>query len=224
MALEEASGFPPRKLPDTGLQPARCFAIIDIGKQPTTFNGAEKPPQQQVMLCFEMTKFMQKFGDKESASEIYQKYAWSTGDSAKLPEILTVWGGLKKKPEKLTMEFIKAYCGAPVYLNIVHSEDGKWANISGRGRGVNKLPVEITKPAPYNEKTFFEIPKDLSKFNWTEFYKLPKVAQAVIRKCTEFPIILQKSPEPTKTMEQNGAVNSMEQEHVGIADGDDPVF
>ena len=224
MSLDpESANFPPRKLPDTGLQPARCFAIIDLGMQPGMFKGVPKEPQPEVMFCFELPKFMNEFEGKKSPTTIFQKYSFYNTDKAKLPKVMQSWGKLKAAPTTLN---IKPYLGQSCLLNITHTQDGKYANISDGGRGINPLMDGMAKLTPINENIWFEIPKDFSKFDWTLFFKLPKFAQTTIRKCTDWNAIIAKSPEPTKTMEQNGAVNQMEVEHEGVTTSldDEPVF
>lgn len=204
----------PKHLPEAGLQPARCFAIIDLGVQPTSFRGQPGDPQAEVMLCFELTKFMKTFKEEEGPvpAMIMQKYAFSIGKKAKLPAVLKSWGSLKKPVEKL---ILKPYLGQYCMLNIVHSEDGEYANIGDNGRAVNPFMKEIAKPKEHYAPMFF----DLDNFSWADYNKLPKYAQTLLTKCQQWPEILKKYPAPV-----GQGVTEQHEEAPVVLDEDAPAF
>lgn len=222
MALNpDAKGGSTNKLPEVGLQPARCFAIIELGLQPSSFKGVVGEPKQEVMVCFELTKYMNKYEDKEYPTTINQKYGWSAGTKAKLPDVLKSWGSLKTRPEKIV---IKPYLGQYCFLNISHSEDGKYANIASAGRGINPFMKGMERPSKFHADIYFEIPVKLKDFDWNLFFKLPPYAQKLIRGCGEWQAIIQASPEPTKTMEQAQQSQMMEEEGEVFTNDDAPAF
>ena len=52
----KAKGGAPKTPPlDEGLYKARLVQVIDLGVQPRSFKGDEKPPQQQIMLTYELS-------------------------------------------------------------------------------------------------------------------------------------------------------------------------
>lgn len=218
MLNPEAKGGAALKLPDAGLQPARCYAIIELGMQPTTFKGVVGEPSQKVMICFELTKYMNKYEDKEFPTAIRQEYVWSAGAKAKLPDVLKSWGSLSKRPEKIN---IKPYLGQYCLLNLVHTEDGKYANIASGGRGINPFMKEMAKPAKFHADIYFEIPAKYKDFDWNLFFTLPPYAQKLLRGCGEWPSIIAASSEPTKAAQQSIEI---EEDNQVFSDNDGPAF
>ncbi len=215
MKEKDAQGtqFKPLVLPDAGLQPARCYAIIDLGSHLSVFKGQpvmnQKTGKQvitdKIAIYWELPKFMNvpEDGHKPFPATVKNEYTWSADPKSKLPEVLKSWGPMKDRPEKLNEALLKKFLGHICMLNIEHADsvDKKtqkkrtFANISGGGRGVNPWMKELTPPVKHNELIFFSI----DKFTWETFYKLPKYAQDMIRKSIGFGEILAKMPEPIKT-------------------------
>lgn len=211
---------PQRKLPDEGLQPARCFAIIDIGSHYKTFKGVKsETATQQVMLCFEFTKFMHKFGEDKPAEPlcIFNEYTFSAGVKAKLPKILKAWGKLKSAVEQINL---KPYLGQYCHINVEHTEgkDGNtYANIGSSGLSINSFMKETgAVPKKFHKDVWF----DLDNFSWNLFLSLPKRAQKRIRECEEWNKIISKHPEPIQQNES--AVEQIEAYQA--VDDDSPAF
>ncbi len=197
-----------RKLPEEGRQPARCFAIIDLGTQKGFFNGKPKDPAPEIMICWELTKFMvtYKEGEAPQPITINQKYTYSSGERAKLPKILKSWGKIANPVTKITPKFLSNYVGQYCMLDIEHNEGKdtgvKYANIGNKGLDVkpfektidtgNGQKVTVTPPKPFHEKLFF----NLDEFSWDQFYKIPEFIQKTIRMSEEWPKIIAKNPEP----------------------------
>ncbi len=209
----EGAQLKPLVLPDAGLQPARCFAIIDLGSRLSFFNGqptinkktGKQMTQDRIMIFWELPKFMNVSDNPEYApfpATVRQEYTYSVDSRASLCDVLKAWGPMKTRPEKLSNDLLKKFLGHPCMLNIEHNDvvdkttkkTNTWANISGKGRGVNPWMKELTPPEKYNEQILFT----LEGFTWDSFYKLPKYAQKLVRKSLEFPSIIAKNPEPIK--------------------------
>lgn len=174
-------------LPDLGLQPARCFAIIDLGSRYPEFNGQKKNYlQPYVLICFELTKFMNVYKEGEPAQpiRIMQEYPFSTGDKAKLPAAMKSWSAGTDPCQVLNL---KPYLGQYCYLNMVLSKDGKYANIADGGRGVASWIQGTPFPAKHYQDTWF----DLDQFTWDSFGKLPERAKKLIRLSNEWHRITQ---------------------------------
>lgn len=211
---------PQRKLPDAGLQPARCFAIVDVGMQKVSFKGVEKDPQSEIMIFFELPKFMHswKEGEPKQPLIVIQRYTWSAGQKAKLPKVLKSWGKLSKNLESITVKLISQYVGAPCLLDIEHNErDGvTYANISAGGLGVRAITEEFKAPEPFYTKMFF----NLAEFTWEKFNNLPVPAQKKIRESLNWSKILEKHPEPVNN--QSSSQNSEDADDI-ITNSDDDI-
>ncbi len=208
----EGTTFKPLVLPDTGLQPARYYAIIDLGSHLSFFKNQpvinQKTKKQvvtdKICIYWELPKFMNTPDDpqfKPFPATIKQEYSYSCDPKAKLPDVLKSSHPMKSRPEKINEELLKKFVGHPCMLNIEHAEGfdknkkpRTYANVSGGGRGVNAFMKEFPQPVKYNEQIFFS----LDSFSWELFNKLPKYAQDMIRKSLNFPAILAKHPEPIK--------------------------
>lgn len=208
-----------RKLPEQGTQPARCFAIIDLGNQPQVYQGIAKDPAPEIIIFWELTKFMVSYkeGGKPEPLIISQKYSWTSGEKAKLPLILKTWAKRDTPLPKLTPAIIEQFVGKYCMLSVEHKvgKDGtKYANIAGNGRGVSPFMSEVKKPAEFHKGIFF----NLDKFTWDQFKELPEYAQKLIRKSVEWPSIIAKSPEPVAAGEQT--IDAMADEEGGIVTDD----
>lgn len=191
-----AGSFATRTLPPSGLQQARCFAIIHLGTQPQFFNNVATTPAPEIMLCFELPKTLQVMNEGEAPSPypILQNYTFSNGSKAKLPGVLKSWAG---KTKEIDFKYIPNYVGQLAFLNIEHVESKKkagvfYANIGGAGRAVNPWMPDVPTPTAYNKPIYF----DFDKFSWEVFKTLPMKAQKAIRACEEWPKIIAMFPEP----------------------------
>lgn len=200
-------------LPGVGLQAARCFAIVDLGKHEQVFNGKpildkksgkQLAPSVRIMVLFELTKYMTTYTEEQGAVPyvVQQQYTFSAGQKAKLPDVLKSWGAMSKRPEKIDL---RPFVGKTALISIEHSEDGKHANIGSKGRAISPWQKEfpITK-AHY----FYTPPKEkgqpsqqngifftLDKFDPVVFEQLPPFTKKNISESIEWPSILAKYPQ-----------------------------
>jgi len=208
-----------RKLIPEGSQPARCYAIVDIGKH--YFQGkTDKDPISKVMFCFELTKHMHKFSEDSPLEPltVNQEHSFAIGDKANLPKMLKSWGRLKVAPTKLDL---KPYLGQYCMLGIEHTKskknDNVYSNIEFKGLAVK--PFEgTTKPNKFHKDIWF----DLDAFSWDAFNKLPYQAKSKIKESASWPAIIAKFPEPINQEQQ--PVNSVDEEQFVPNDGDSPNF
>lgn len=222
-----------RSLPAEGRNPARCYAIIDLGTQKGFFNGQPKDPAPEIAICWELTKYMVKYKEDEPPQPITitQNYTYSSGERAKLPKILKSWGRLPKPITKITAEMLSKYVGQLCVLDIEHvtskkDDDLKYANIGNKGLDVkpfektvtvNDQVIEVTPPKPFHEKLFFNI----DAFSWDQFNKVPKHLQKKIRECEEWPTIIKKHPEPVS--KGGGSAEATEEGAPIMAQDDDGI-
>lgn len=226
MSLSETSSSgPPLILPETGLQPARCFAIIDVGshlkffnKQPVMNEKTGKQVQSnEILIYWELPKFMNAAKDGTSfPARIKSQYTYSASSKAKFPDVLKAWGPMKVRPEKISGDILKKFVGHLCMINVEHSKDGKYANVGSSGRGINPWMKEIAVPKEYNEKIYF----NMDNFTWESFFKLPSYAQKMIRKSIEFPNIIARMPEPIKADEGAEFTQLDEMDAGGITTGE----
>lgn len=137
---------------------ARCFKIIDMGTQTTTGMYGVKD-QHKVMITWELLDDNVKMEDGKPFA-VSQFYTVSLHEKAKLRADLEAWRGKKFTPEELEGFDISSVIGAYCMLQVVHSEDGKYANVQ------TIMAYKGPKPKPVNPNVVFDIDNpDMEVFN-----------------------------------------------------------
>lgn len=189
-----------------GAHVARCYRILDLGTQKTTFKGDEKFVHQ-IMLTWELpTALMSEGSNAGKPFSISQRFTASLGEKSKLRKILENWRGKKFSPQELEGFDLQNILGKPCMLNIVHAENGgkTYANIEA----VMQLPAGMVVPAQVNPSVFFS----LSTFDQSIYDTLPKRLQETIA----------LSPEYQSTAAGGARVVKQESEALAMPDDDIP--
>lgn len=161
--MPKASSAPSIAPVSAGLHPAVCYAVIDLGTQPSQMYA----PARKVLIMWELPHLLFNFADdKGNAVEkprvISRDYTLSLGKKATLRKDLESWRGRPFTAEEASGFEVGALIGVNCQLNVVHkpSADGRvFANISGivpLGRGMEKhkpsIPTvlwDIPKSGPF---------------------------------------------------------------------------
>lgn len=162
-----------------GMFISRCYAVIDLGTHMDPKWGTKK---HYVRITHELptTKMTgEKVAGKPFA--ISNRYTLSHNEKARLRIDLENWYG-KKFP---TAELDKAggfdlskLLGRPAFVNIVHSDDGKYANIGS----INPVPAGMECPAAVNQPVLFTF----ETFNEEVFKSLGQKTQDFIKESDEW--------------------------------------
>jgi hypothetical protein len=144
------------ELTPEGIYTARCYRIIDLGTQ----KGAEifgSKDQHKVMISWELIGAddpkMQEGENKGKPFSIHKRYTVSLGEKASLRQDLESWRGRKFTSEELRGFDLSKVLGQYCTIQIVHSEDGKYANVQ------TIMAHKGTKPEPVNPNLIFDIDK-----------------------------------------------------------------
>ena len=159
IAKGSESGFKP--VPE-GTHLARCYRIVDLGTQESTYLGQVKT-QRKVMLQFEChgqdeNGFELVTRDGEPMS-ISKNYTLSIGEKARLRQDLESWRGKAFTREELNGFELKNLLGVWAMISVIKTpgENGKeYANINA----ITPVPVVVKKnglPPHYNEAKIFSI-------------------------------------------------------------------
>ena len=144
-----------------GVHLARCYRIIDLGTQKTTWMGQAKM-SPKVQFQFEVhaensdgTPLLTADGKPLSISK---QYTLSLGENSNLRRDLQSWRGKAFTPEEIKSFELENVLGQWCMINIVHSsKDGKtYANI----QGITPVPAAVKSsglPAPANPPVLFSI-------------------------------------------------------------------
>lgn len=208
---KSAATFGPRVLPDEGSQILRNYAIIDLGTQMESFQGRAPEPRQKIIMFFEFPKKLHVFDEKRGPEPltVYHEYTYVASDRSKLTKVVMSWGQLKNTPERLNLRpYLGQYCLASIkHKPSTKNPNDKYASIDNKGEAVFPVMQDLKDPQTgkpigcreYNQNIWF----DLDHFSWETFNKLPKFVQDKIRKCTEWPQIIARFPEPVGQVYQH---------------------
>jgi hypothetical protein len=142
------------ELTPEGVYTARCYRIIDLGTQTTEYMGESKQ-QHKVMISWELIgkddERMKEGENKGKPFSIHKRYTVSLSDKANLRADLEAWRGKKFSTEELHGFDLSNVLGAYCTIQVVHSEDKKYANVN------SIMAFKGEKPEPVNPDLVFDI-------------------------------------------------------------------
>ena len=171
------------KIAPAGLHMARLYSIIDLGHQATEWAGETKI-MHKVVFTWEL------HGDDDAGQPlktddgkpliVSKRYTVSLGDQARLRQDLESWSNKKMTPEERKNFDLKNLLGKFCMVNITHSEDGKYANISG----ISPVPSALrsVQPEGVNPTLHFW----LNEFDQAKYDALPKYYKEKIAESSEW--------------------------------------
>lgn len=138
-----------RELPPAGMMHARCVAVLDLGTHtdPKFVNERTGKPVRahKVQLQFELDATMEYDGQTVPMMAT-MRLTLSSNEKSAMRKHLESWYGKKFSNEELEAAGgfdVEKLLGRPALLNLTHSADGKYANITSINppmRGVNVAP------------------------------------------------------------------------------------
>lgn len=161
-----------------GMQLARCFRVVDLGTQESTYKGETKH-SHVILVGWELPNSPMTDGRPFTVS---RRFTASLGQKATLRAVLESWRGRKFTAAELDGFDLKNILGKTCLLNIIHSpsKDGTktYANVDTVNPVVQGMPI----PPAINEPVFFS----LGDFDAAVYEKLGKGLQEVVQKSPEF--------------------------------------
>lgn len=182
--IASESGTPFKPVP-LGAHIGRCFRVIDLGTQKTTWKGKEKETRK-IMIAWELTGEDENgatlFDEEGHPLAIAKRYTLSLGENANLRHDLESWRGKSFNEDELKGFDISKLLGVYGMVNVTHdARDGKtYANVSS----LSPLPAALraNKPAPVNPVQLF----DVSEPDMAVFEKLSDKLKETIQACAEW--------------------------------------
>jgi len=171
------------KIAPAGLHMARLYSVIDLGHQSVEWSGETKI-MHKVVLTFEL------HGDDNEGKPlktddgkpliVSKRYTVSLGDQATLRKDLESWANKKMSATDRVNFDLKTLLNKFCMVNISHSEDGKYANISG----ISPIPSALKNVVPdgINPINHFW----LHDYDQTKFDALPKYYREKIMESSEW--------------------------------------
>jgi hypothetical protein len=186
--------------PPSGNHIAICTRFIDLGTQPTEWQG-QKKLVHKVLIGWELPTELMEDGRPFTISK---RYTWSMSEKATLRGDLESWRGRKFGDDDFTgpNRFnTKNIIGKPCFLNVVHAEkNGKvYANISA----VTAMPKGVTAPDQMNKSAYLALERD--SFDGAIYEGLSEHLRKVIAQSPEFQRLMSGNAEPTPDPNDYGA-------------------
>jgi hypothetical protein len=174
-----ANGSDYKPIP-AGTYAAVCTRVIDLGTQPSTYQGVENF-KRKVLITWEVPEIEGKNQQDETVpAAISSSYTASLHEKAGLRQMLKSWRGRDFTADELKGFDTKNVLGAPCMISVVHTDkDGStYANVGA----VMALPKGMPKPTPTAEL----LNLDLDAFDEPTFDKLSDKLREKIRAAPEF--------------------------------------
>ena len=171
------------KIAPAGNHMARLYSIIDLGHQSVEWAGESKI-MHKVVFTWEL------HGDDDAGEPlktddgkpliVSKRYTVSLGEQARLRQDLEAWSNKKMSAEDRKNFELKSLLGKFCMVNITHSEDVKYANISG----ISPVPTALRNQMPdgVNAPVHFW----LAEFDQTKYEALPKYYREKIAESSEW--------------------------------------
>lgn len=141
-----------------GTYVGRCYKIIDLGTQTTTGQYGTNS-QHKIMVSWELLDKDVKMEDGRPFA-VSQWYTLSLNEKANLRGDLEAWRGKKFTDDELSGFDLHDILGAYCMLQVIHSTDGKYANVNAI------MSFKGDKPEAINENVIFDIDNpDLKVFD-----------------------------------------------------------
>lgn len=157
-------------LPPEGLHIARCYALIDLGKQ---FNKFYQTILPKVLIGWEFSDTLMENGKPFIQ---YQRYTASLNEKSSLRSLLEAWRGKGFLPEELEGFEIKKVLGSACYLTTKHvinpNNQQRWSKVIS----VCPLPAVVNCPEPMNPMVYF----DLDDYSESSYQAVPEGIRKII--------------------------------------------
>lgn len=172
-----------------GVYTARCYRLIDLGTQKSTYQGETKSARK-LLLSFELLSDepTERMSDGRPFS-VSRRFTASLGDKAALRAFIESWRGRALTQEEITAGFdIGRIVGVYGLLNLVESErDGRtYSNIAS----ISPLPKAMPRPEGENPATLF----DMAAPDWAVFDALSDRLKEQISDSPEYKAARQAAP------------------------------
>ena len=171
------------KIAPAGLHMARLYSVIDLGHQATEWAGETKI-MHKVVLTWELhgndDQDQPLKTDDGKPLIVSKRYTVSLGDQARLRQDLEAWSNKKMTAEDRKKFDLRNLLDKFCMVNITHSEDGKYANISG----ISPVPSALrnAQPKGINPCLHFW----LAEFDQAKYDALPKYYKEKIAESSEW--------------------------------------
>lgn len=134
-----------------GTHIGRCVRVIDLGLQP---GSAQYPDaKHKVLFVWEVPGETVNIDGEDKPSLLMARYTSSLHKKSRLRADLESWRGRAFTDVELKGFSLKAVLDAPCMLAVVHTPDGRYANV----RSVSKMPKGVPAPPRMSDLLYYEV-------------------------------------------------------------------
>jgi hypothetical protein len=154
MGLTATSKGTDFELAPVGVHPSRCYRVIDLGTQKSSYKGVAKM-QHKVLLSFELLGDQRMKDGKPYMISV--RYTMSTSEKSQLRHDLESWRGAQFTEAEIAAFEVSKVLDKYCLLNVIHEKNGErtYANVSA----IMPLPRNMPKPEAVNEAILFDLDK-----------------------------------------------------------------
>lgn len=128
---------------EAGVYTALCYRVLDLGTQTTEFAGETKEAHQ-IMISWELFGENARMSDGRPFS-VHKRYKLSLHEKASLRKDLEAWRGKKFTQDELNGFDVVNVIGTACTMQVMLSEDGKFANV-GTIMSTKEMPKSENEP------------------------------------------------------------------------------
>lgn len=162
---------------EPGVYPAVCVGVVDLGEQETQYKGKTRYADK-VKLIFELPTETVEVDGEEKPRQLSRDFTLSSSPRSALRQFVSQWMGKGFSDDEFAEFELNGLLGRAGLLNVVHSEDGQYANIGG----ATAIPRGMQPPKSATPYITFDTE------DWTEeaFAALPEYIQERLKKSTQY--------------------------------------
>lgn len=176
--IVSSSGGDFKPIPE-GSYIAICVRVVDLGTQASSYKGADKL-QRKVLIAWEVPDVEVEFDGETKPALVQSRYTASLADKATLRKHLEAWRGRKFTDEELRGFDLKNVLGKACQIQVLHSDDGAYANVVA----IMALPKGLPAPNPHHPLTHFSL--DEGEFSEGIYGTLTEKMQTLIAQSPEY--------------------------------------
>lgn len=161
-----------------GPYPAVCVGIYDLGDQESHYDKNKTSWPRKIAFTFDLPTETHEVDGHSKPIQLTRKLNVAYGKNSKLKPFLSDWIGREMSEDEAKRFDTDTLLGNVVMLNVVHSEDGQYANIK------SVMPLIKGYPVPHTETPLQTFDID----NWDDkvFAALPEWVQETIKKSLQY--------------------------------------
>jgi hypothetical protein len=157
---------------DVGVYPSVCTGVVDLGEQEMNFKG-KTHYSNRVKLIFELPGETIEVDGEQQPRQLSRNFTISASVKSSLRQFVGAWIGKTFADAEFEQFDLKDLLDKPALLNVVHSEDGQYANIAS----AMSIPKGIPAPKRTGDLLYF----DTTEWDDAVFEAMPEYLQEQLK-------------------------------------------